>query len=62
MELSKEDLKNKLIKYFNIGDSYCYHLTRVKEARSYGTLTIDDFIEFDEDTIDDIIEYIFKDK
>lgn len=35
---------------FNIKDgSYLYHLTRTKEAYSVGTMTIDDFEEFEED-------------
>ncbi len=62
MNIDKEKLKEKLMKYFDIGTNGCmsYNLTRVKEARQYGTLTIDDFVEFDEETIDDIVEYIFR--
>lgn len=56
---SKEELKQKLMSYFTIKDSDAYWLTRVKQARQYGTLTIDDFEEFEEDTIDDIVEYVF---
>lgn len=48
------------MKYFTIGDSDAYWLTRVKEAKQYGTLTIDDFVEFDEEIINDIVDYIFK--
>lgn len=58
--MSKEELKQKLMSYFTIGDSDAYWLTRVKQARQYGTLTIDDFKEFEEDTIDDIVEYVFE--
>ena len=57
--MSKEELKQKLMSYFTIGNSDAYWLTRVKQARQYGTLTIDDFEEFEEDTIDDIVEYVF---
>lgn len=60
--MDKEKLKERLIEYFAIGDSYAHWLTRVKEARQYGTLTIDDFEEFNEETIDDIVEYVFKEK
>lgn len=64
IQISKEQLKQKLMEYFDIGSSACmaYNLTRVKEARQYGTLSIDDFVEFDEDIIDDIINFIYKDR
>lgn len=60
--ISKEVIEEKLMKYFDINTNNCmaYNLTRVKEAREYGTLTIDDFVEFDEDTINDIVNYIFN--
>ncbi len=59
--MTDKELKDKLMKYFDINnDTYCFHLTRVKEAQAYGTLTIEDFEEFSEDTIDDLIEYIKK--
>ena len=60
--MDKEKLKQKLMNYFDIDTNECiaYNSTRVKEARNYGTLTIDDFKEFDEDIIDDIIECIYK--
>ena len=47
MNIDKEKLREKLMKYFDIGTDGCmaYNLTRVKEARQYGTLTIDDFEE-----------------
>lgn len=55
-----EKLRQLLTEYFNIGDSYAYWLTRVKEAFAYGTVTLDDFEEFTEESIDDIIEFIQK--
>lgn len=58
--MDKKELKEKLMEYFTIGNSDAYWLTRVKEARQYGTLTIDDFVEFEEDTIDDIVKFVFK--
>lgn len=48
------------MEYFNIGDSYAYNLTRVKSAFGAGTMTLDDFEEFTEENIDDIIDYIQK--
>lgn len=57
----KKNLKSKLIKYFDIGnDSYFYILTRDKSAYQYGTMHLDDFKEFDEEQIDDIINFLFS--
>lgn len=56
--LDREKLKEILTQYFDIGDSYTYNLTRVKEGFAVDTVTIDDFEEFDEEIIDDIVEYI----
>ena len=58
--LELEKLRQLLMEYFNIGDSYAYWLTRIKEAFTYGTVTLDDFEEFTEESIDDIIEFIQK--
>lgn len=57
--LDREKLKEILMQYFDIGDSYAYNLTRVKEGFAVGTITIDDFEEFTEEIINDIVEYIF---
>lgn len=56
--LDREKLKEILMRYFNIGDSYTYNLTRIKEGFAVGTVTIDDFEEFTEEIIDDIVKYI----
>ena len=56
--MDKEKLKKLLRQYFTIGDSYAYNLTRVKEAFNVGTMTLDDFVEFDDDVIDDIVEFV----
>lgn len=54
-----EKLKRILMKYFDINnDTYAYNLTRDKAAFSVGTMTFDDFEEFTEEIIDDIVEYI----
>lgn len=54
-----EKLKNILMDYFDInGDTYAYNLTRDKAAFSIGTMTFDDFEEFSEEIIDDIVKYI----
>lgn len=54
-----ERLKDVLMEYFDINnDTYAYNLTRDKKAFGVGTMTLDDFEEFSEETIDDIVEYI----
>ena len=53
-----EKLVELLAKYFDIGDSYAYNLTRVKSAFSCGTMGFDDFEEFDEETVADIADYL----
>lgn len=58
--LDREKLKEILMQYFDIGDSYAYNLTRVKEGFTVGTVTIEDFEEFDEEIIDDLVEYILE--
>ena len=64
---AKDKLIEILSRYFEIGDRDCYHLTEVKEALAIGTVSREDFIEFDEDTVEldkdnveDLAEYIIK--
>lgn len=53
------DLKNVLMTYFDINnDTYTYNLTRDKSAFSVGTTSLDDFEEFTEEIIDDIVDHI----
>ena len=54
----REKLTELLSKYFNIGDSYAYNLTRVKSAFSCGTVGLDDFEEFDDETVADVADYL----
>lgn len=58
--MKKEKLVEILSRYFQIGDSYTFELTRVKEAFAIGTMSFDDFVEWDEDNIDDLAEYILR--
>ena len=54
-----EKLKNVLMEYFDINnDTYAYNLTRDKKAFSVGTMSFEDFEEFSEETIDDIVRYV----
>lgn len=57
-EKQKQQLVNLLNQYFNIGDSYAYNLTRIKDAFTVGTMTFDDFKEFTEETTTDIAEFL----
>lgn len=55
----KDKLREKVIGYFNINkDTDYYVLTRDKSAFQYGTMTFDDFKEFDEELIDDLVNYL----
>ena len=49
-----------LLDYFGIGDSYVYNLTRDKNAYNVGTMSLEDFKEFNDSDIDDLVEYIIQ--
>ena len=56
-------LKEILAGQFGLSDewiegTYLYHLTRVKEAFSVGTMTLEDFEEVDEDFLEEVYEAI----
>lgn len=55
LRVNPEEKKKLLFKYFSewagIGDSYIYDLTRVKEAFLVGTVSLGDFVEWDEERI-----------
>lgn len=59
IELNYDFLKELLMEYFRIGvDCYTYNLTRDKSAFECGTVSVNDFEEFDEKVIDDIISFV----
>lgn len=66
--MSWEEKREALIEYFSkwadIGDSYIFDLTRVKEAFAIGTMDLDDFVEWDEERIamlvDEFLEWLQK--
>ena len=61
VELNYDYLKELLMEYFRIGvDCYAYNLTRDKSAFECGTVKVNDFDEFDEEVINDIIDFIKK--
>jgi uncharacterized protein YfkK (UPF0435 family) len=58
-----QQIRNILASHFGLTDeyedgTYLYHLTRSKEAFSYGTMTLDDFAEVDEEFLDEVFEGI----
>jgi cell shape-determining protein MreC len=58
-----QQIRNILASHFGLTDenedgTYLYHLTRSKEAFSYGTMTLDDFVEVDEEFLDEVFEDI----
>ncbi len=56
--MDKENLVSVLNDYFSIyTDTYSYNLTRDKTAFSYGTMTMEDFEEFTEETTTDLADY-----
>lgn len=60
-EKFKEQLRQKLYSYlgFNGKDgTYLYWLTRVKEAFAIGTMSLDDFVEVDEEFVEEIIKIV----
>lgn len=58
--MDKEKLSEILTDYFCIGDSDTCELTRVKSAFAIGTMSLDDFVEWDEENIDDLCDYIIR--
>lgn len=56
-----DKLKVILDDYFDIDrDTYAYNLTRDKVAFNVGTMTLEDFEEFNEDTTADLAHYLVK--
>ena len=56
----REKLIEILSRYFQIGDSYAYNLTRDKEAFAVGTMSLEDFEEFDDFTVADIVDNLLE--
>ena len=60
LRMNPEEKRNLLFRYFSqwagIGDSYIYDLTRVKEVFSIGTVSLDDFVEWDEERIGTLVD------
>lgn len=64
--MSDEERRKTLIDYFSkwagIGDSYIFDLIRVKKSFAVGTISFDDFKEWDEfriaELVDELIEWL----
>lgn len=56
----RERLIQLLSRYFDIGDSYTYNLTRVKSAFAVGTVDLDDFEEYTEDDVANLADYLIN--
>lgn len=61
LEAGSPEVKKKMLtKFFTnwaeIGDSYIYDLTRVKRGMSIGTVGLDDFVEWDEKRIEQLVD------
>lgn len=54
----RKKLTELLADYFHIGDSYHYTLGRDKEAFGIGTMGLDDFREYSEDDVAEIVEHL----
>lgn len=56
----REQLIRLLNRYFDIGDSYTYNLTRDKAGFAVGTVDLDDFEEYTEDNVADLADHLIE--
>ena len=56
----REQLMGVLSRYFSVGDSYTYELTRAKSAFWVGTVDLEDFEEWGEEKVADLCDYLMK--
>ena len=56
----REMLMGLFSKWAGIGDSYIYDLTRVKEGFAVGTVTLDDFSEWDEERVGQLVDELLE--
>lgn len=59
-----DDMRGSLIEFFSwwadIGDSYIFDLTRVKESRAIGTMSLDDFEEWGEERVSELADALIN--
>lgn len=60
--MGNKSLEELIAEYFDIGTNECmaYMCTRDKSAFSIGTMSLDDFEEFNDDICSDIADYLRK--
>mgnify|MGYP001278379686 CR=1 FL=1 len=56
----KTKINDAISEHIDTGNSYTYQLIRTKEAFQYGTVTLDDFIEWDDDAVEELSNDIMK--
>lgn len=57
---TRDKIHSAINEHLNIDDTYAYFLTRIKEAFSVGTVTIDDFEEWTDDDVADLVDSIME--
>lgn len=60
IDFSKEKLVNILNQFFSMGDTYAYWLMRAKLVSAAGTMFLDGFEEFTDETIDELADFIIN--
>lgn len=59
-----DDMRESLIEFLScwadIGDSYIFDLTRVKESRAVGTMSLDDFEEWGEERVSELADALIS--
>ena len=60
MSKLKTKINDAISEHIDTGNSYTYQLIRTKEAFQYGTVTLDDFIEWDDDAVEELSNDIMK--
>ena len=59
--MGKDKLIELLCQYFCVGgDCYSFNLTRDKSAFAIGTMSFDDFEEFDDESMNDLADFLIK--
>lgn len=60
LRMGSDERRNTLIEYFSkwadVGDSYIFDLSRVKEAFAVGTMSFDDFEEWGEERVAQLVD------
>lgn len=63
MKFERDDLVQWLGKFFGMEGqhgTYVYDLTRTKEAFGVGTMTFDDFVEFSDERVEELADFLIE--